>query len=323
MKMQSLRQLVYFSARPRSSFPNITGRCRRYMCTEKKIENRIEKRQMNFVENESASQVTKSGFQINWEQEMEQIIEEEEHEKRRSILAPVEDESKIYAEPMLRPSFNLAAYVQKSETLQQFIKLGVNLNRLDKLNVGQFIANLDFKRDVEAHILLLTKDIGVPIEQLGNFFTKNPRILKESLDDIQVRVNYLELKRFTRDEIVTIITRNPFWLSHSTRDIDERLGFFQKHFRLIGNEVRLLTVSCPKLITYDMVEVQKISFSVREECTFTEDEVRQLVLKCPKIWMMRKCFFCDGKTYHSISIWMKFEQFSHLSNNLQFQIDMT
>lgn len=209
----------------------------------------------------------------------------------RSVLAPVEDERKIYAEPVLLPSFNLAAYVQKSETLQQLIKLGVELDRLDETSHGDFIASLDFKRDIEPYILLFTKDIGFPIEQMGQFLTKNPDVLKQSMDDIKVRINYLELKRFKHDEILTIITRNPRWLNYATREIDERLGFFQKDFSLTGNEVRQLVVSYPRLITYDLVQVNHISFSIREECCFEKDEVKQILLKCPKLWTLRKFGF--------------------------------
>lgn len=236
-----------------------------------------------------------SDLQIDWDSEMQQI-EIEEKLNDQSILSPVE-ESKIYAEPMLRPTYNLAAYVQKSETLQQLVKLGVDLSQLDELRVGQFIVNLDFKADIEPYIVYLTKDVGIAFDELGKFFTKNPMVLREHLDDIHTRINYLELKKFTRDEIASIVTRNAFWLNYSTRDIDGRLGFFQKHFGLRGNELRTVTVSYPKLITHKKIDVEEISFAMREECGFDSDQVKQLVQKCPKLWMMRMfssylyCFF--------------------------------
>lgn len=275
------------------------------MCTEntvkKPIEIEITKRQMDFVSNQlNLSDEKNSTLTIDWDKEMEEILDDERIERKRSILAPVEDERTIYAEPMLRPTFNLAAYVRKSETLQQFIKLGVDLTRWDLLNCGEFIAKLDFKQYIEPYILLLTKDIGIPIDQLGKLFTKNPRIFTESLENIQVRVNYLGLKRFTRDEIVTIVTRNPNWLTYSTRDIDNKLGFFQKHFKLTGSEMRSVTVNCPKLITHDQHAVEQISFSIREECVFTQEQVKQLVLKVPKVWMMgmliMKCMGENNRT---------------------------
>lgn len=229
-----------------------------------------------------------SDLQIDWDAELDQIGAEE-NERERPILQPVDDESRIYAEPMLRPTYNLAAYVQKSDTLQQLVKLGVDLSRLDRARVGQFITGLDFKTDIQPYIQYLTEDVGVPLDQLGQFFTRNPKVLSESLDDIQTRINYLALKRFTRDEIASIVTRNTRWLNYTTREIDGRLGFFQKHFKLRGHEVRTVTVVYPRLITHNAMDVQQISFSVREECGFDDEQVKQLVQKCPKLWMMRTC----------------------------------
>lgn len=228
----------------------------------------------------------RSDFQIDWDSELAQI-EMEENASARSILQPVNDENEIYAEPMLRPTFNLAAYVRKSETLQQLVKLGVDLSQLDRLRVGQFIVNLDFKTDIEPYIFYLTKDVGIPIDELGKFFTRNPKVLWEHLDDIHTRINYLEWKRFTRDNIVSILTRNAMWLNYSTREIDGRLGFIKNHFGLSGNEVRIVTVNCPKLVTHNTMDVQQISFSMREECGFDAVQIKQLVQKSPKLWMMR------------------------------------
>jgi len=42
----------------------------------------------------------------------------------------------------------------------------------------------------------------------------------------------------------------------STEKIDQRLGHFQKTFKLTGNEVRYLAVKRPRLITYDMAHIQ-------------------------------------------------------------------
>lgn len=287
--MQSIRNLVRLSRQFRGhqslccSFES-----RRCSSTNDTVDRNVGRPKISFVDRAPAMDNVKvHELQINWDEEMD-AIEEEERENSRSILAPVEDESKIYAEPMLRPTFNLAAYVQKSETLQQFLKLGVNLHKLDALGAGQFVANLDFMRDVQPYILFLTKDVGLPVEEVGNLLTYNPNILKENLDDMQTRVNYLQLKRFKSDEIVRIISKNARWLNYSTHEIDERLGFFQKNFQLTGNEVRFLTVTCPRLITYHLQAIKEMSFGVKEECCFEPDEMKKILLKCPKLWMMRK-----------------------------------
>lgn len=55
-------------------------------------------------------------------------------------------------------------------------------------------------------------DLGVPSDELGHFITINPWIFKEDLDDLQVRVNYLQSKKFSADMITRIVRKNPRWL---------------------------------------------------------------------------------------------------------------
>nr|CAD7456942.1 unnamed protein product [Timema tahoe] len=93
------------------------------------------------------------------------------------------------------------------------------------------------------------------------FFTRNPLIFKEDLENLQVRVNYLLSKRFSSDNVSRIITKNPHWLSFSTRRIDRRLGHFQKSFSLNGDEIRTLTIKQPRLITFNMNHIKaKITY---------------------------------------------------------------
>lgn len=115
--------------------------------------------------------------------------------------------------PYLQPTFNFAAYVNKSETLQQLVKLGVDLHRIEKNGEAvPFILKLDFERDVKGFVRFF-HDHGVALEDVANIFTKNPFVLKERLEDLDVRVNYLESKRFDKEMISRILSSNPFWLS--------------------------------------------------------------------------------------------------------------
>lgn len=194
--------------------------------------------------------------------------------------------------PQLRPSFNFAAYVNRSETLKQLVKLGVDLHKLESKKdktVPQFILGLDFDKDVAKHLLFL-RDLGVSEETLGEFLTKNPMILKEDLETLQVRVNYLKSKRFTDFMITRIVAKNPYWLSFNTKNIDERLGYFQQEFGLKGYEVRTLAAKGPNLITYDLIKVKLNTFAIREEMGFTSEEVKQMLLEKPKLFM--KCTIC-------------------------------
>jgi hypothetical protein len=55
-------------------------------------------------------------------------------------------------------------------------------------------------------------DLGVPSDELGTFITKNPWIFKEDLDNLQVRVNYLQSKKFSAEMITRVMRKNPYWL---------------------------------------------------------------------------------------------------------------
>lgn len=217
---------------------------------------------------------------VNLEQNMEVDAARKED---TSIIQPCNEDISTVA-PYFRPSFNFAAYVNNSPTLQELVKLGVNLHILEKKKgVPEFILQMEFNKDMKEHIRFL-HDLGVPSDELGRFITINPWIFKEDLDDLQVRVNYLQSKKFSADMITRIVQKNPRWLVFSTGEIDQRLGHFQKTFKLTGNEVRRLTLRRPKLITYDMTHIKLNTFSLKEEMGFNDDELKSLLLRAPKLW---------------------------------------
>ena len=183
------------------------------------------------------------------------------------------------------PSFNFAAYVNKSESLRKFVELGVDLSKIEKKKgLPQYVLKLDFERDVKKHLFFFN-DLGIPAEAYGYFLTKNPLIFKESLDDLETRVYYLRSKKFSVPNVQTIVLKNPFWLSFSTKRIDKRLGWFQKNFIMTGDEVRKLTVKQPKLITYNLEHVREAAFSVREQMGFDKLETKMLLLAKPNLLM--------------------------------------
>lgn len=213
--------------------------------------------------------------------------------------------------PFVKPSFNLAAYANKSETLQKLLKLGIDLTKIEKRKgIPQFLLKLDFERDIKEHITFLN-DLGLPASNYGRFFTTNPLFFKESIEDLgknkkylllyliltninlkcfftETRVFYLQSKKFNMDQIQMIISKNPFWLSLNTKRIDRRLGFFQKNFQLTGNDIRFVTTKQPNLITYNMQHIRENTFAIKEEMGFDNDEIKCLILSKPKIWMMSK-----------------------------------
>ncbi|KAF5300742.1 hypothetical protein FQA39_LY10987 [Lamprigera yunnana] len=204
-----------------------------------------------------------------------------ENENRSVLDDCTEDISHVAT--YLKPTFNFAAYVNKSETLQELVKLNVNLSVLEKNKKAvPYVLGLNFERDVKNHVIWLSK---LGINNVGGFLTRNPFILQEDLDNLQVRINYLKSKRFTDEMIISIISRNAYWLMYSTEKMDEKLGFFQKEFGLTGREVRGLAVKQPRLITYSLKHVKLNMFSFKEEMGFTPEEMKSILLKKPNLFM--------------------------------------
>jgi len=188
----------------------------------------------------------------------------------------------------LTPTFSFAKYANKSQTIQELVKLGVGLYKFEaKEGMVQYILDLDFNRDVKPYIRFL-HDCGVPANYLGEFITKNPNIFKEDLDDLHTRIRYLRAHNFNMSMIKTIICKNPNWLLFSTKDIDNRLGYFQNNFKLRGKEVRILTVKAPKVVTYKMLHLLGNTFSIKEEMGFNQMQVKKLLLRLPRIWIKSK-----------------------------------
>ncbi|KAF4527780.1 hypothetical protein B566_EDAN015836 [Ephemera danica] len=210
-------------------------------------------------------------------------------EKRLNILSPDSAKHVDFSDygPELLPTFNFAAYINKSLTLQKLIDLGVDLSKLEKRRgIPQFILGLDFERDMKSHIQFL-HDSGVAPDSLGHFLTKNPLIFKEDLESLSTRVEYLHSKHYTPQMIAHVITANPYWLMFPLDRLERRLDFFKSHFGLV-NDTSLQKLVCqgPKLITYNLWHVRVTSFSVQKEMGFNEYEMRSMVFKAPKIWMI-------------------------------------
>lgn len=108
-------------------------------------------------------------------------------------------------------SFNFAAYVNSSETLQKLIELNVDLSKIEKKpKIAEKLLHLDMNSNINNHIVFLSD--YVEMKDMGKFITKNVMIFYESIDDLKVRVNYLMSKKFNDHQIRFIISKNPFWL---------------------------------------------------------------------------------------------------------------
>ncbi|XP_076648207.1 mitochondrial transcription termination factor 3 [Halictus rubicundus] len=187
--------------------------------------------------------------------------------------------------PYVTPTFNFAKFADDSITIQQLVRLGVELYKLEEdRDLVEMFLSLDFDRDIKPYITFL-KDCGVQPENLGRFITKNPRIFKENMDDLRTRIRYLMAHKFTPTMIQSIVNGNPSWLSFKTQEIDGRLGHFQWTFKLNGYNLRYLAAKCPKLITYNMRHIKENTFSVKEEMGFNSEEMKNILLTTPRVWI--------------------------------------
>lgn len=73
-------------------------------------------------------------------------------DENKSVLEPCKEDVSHFV-PNVSPTFNFAPYVNKSFTLQEFVKIGVKLHLLEKKKeVFEFVIKLDFENDVKNHL---------------------------------------------------------------------------------------------------------------------------------------------------------------------------
>ncbi|XP_073941668.1 mitochondrial transcription termination factor 3 isoform X2 [Choristoneura fumiferana] len=92
--------------------------------------------------------------------------------------------------------------------------------------------------------------------------------------------------QYSNSNAVIIYSLSNSVASVSTTRIDRRFGFYQEKFILKGKDVRLLATKQPKLITYNLHHVNTNIFALKEEMGFNQEELKQLVLKKPKLYML-------------------------------------
>jgi hypothetical protein len=130
-------------------------------------------------------------------------------------------------------------------------------------------------------------------------------MLVEPLDNMQVRINYLESKKFSKEAIAQIITKEPRLLTTSTKDTDIQLGYLQKDFMLNGDEVRFIVTKFPKIAIWNKTSIKEVKLMLKDFLGFSELELKQLIIADPKIYV-------SGK--HAIS-----KRFDYLHNVIGFK----
>uniref|UniRef100_G3MLD7 Uncharacterized protein n=1 Tax=Amblyomma maculatum TaxID=34609 RepID=G3MLD7_AMBMU len=198
--------------------------------------------------------------------------------------------------PALPKSFNLAAYANKSVTVQRLVQLGMDLSVCEKKGLGQELITLDFEKDVEPLIRFLISQ-GIPADRLGWWFTKNPYVFQEPLENLQVRIDYLVSKRFSPEAVTRIVSNAPLFLAFRVENMDRRLGFLQSTLSLSGAEVRHIVTRYPKLPTMKLHNVANNAFAIKEEMGFTEYEMKQMIMVCPKLLVSCRDNIVNAFTY--------------------------
>ncbi|KAM7373189.1 hypothetical protein PAMP_008062 [Pampus punctatissimus] len=182
----------------------------------------------------------------------------------------------------------LRDYVDKSETLTKLVQLGVNLWKLEQRpNVGSMLLRIDFNTDV-APRLLFFKEIGVEDSQLGYIITYNPFILTESLENLQARVNYLKSKKFSSENVASMVSKAPYLLNFSVKRLDNRLGFYQQQLSLSASKTRDIITRLPRLLCGSLEPVKENLKVCEIEFGFKKNEIQHIVIAVPKVLTANK-----------------------------------
>lgn len=136
-----------------------------------------------------------------YDEELENLTEEEAMERRVKSLRP-----------SVRPVvYNLAYFANSNPVVRTLIEMGVIVRQWDKdTKISSFVLKLDLERDVKPRLVFL-HDIGLPASSHAQVITKNPSIFKESIENMNIRIDYLKSKKFSEEAIKTIIIKAPIW----------------------------------------------------------------------------------------------------------------
>ncbi|RWS10782.1 mTERF domain-containing protein 1-like protein [Dinothrombium tinctorium] len=192
-------------------------------------------------------------------------------------------------------TFNLAAYVDRSNTLKRLVDLGVDLYKVERSKEAcEHILRLDFNKDIKPYISFL-HDKGIPADKLGHFISEFPLVFSESTYNLQLRLDYLRSKHFTRNAIIKILTKHPRFLSKPIVDVDSSLGFVQNHFGFTGDEIRKITEKWPLIVEVPHQQLRVCHFSFKEEMGFEPKLMRKVMIKIPSVTVEGKnlSFFLD------------------------------
>jgi len=249
--------------------------------------------------NYAAEKTDKNG-DIDWNEAMGFIKTAEQQ-----FPVPQKDLTQIMNKTGIRPSYNLASIVNKSTTLQRLVDLGTKISQWEENDYMDLALGLDFDTDVVPRIYFLL-DHGIKAHNLGHIFTENPELFNQDMSDLQVRINYLEHKKFSKGQISQLLhLSDSKWLNFKAVEIDARLGFMLKLFKLDNKQVRNVACKCPELVLWNgtPTQLENNHLALSEFMGFEVQDMKAILTKCPKLFMQRDTEFIQDRfdiLYHDM-----------------------
>ena len=225
--------------------------------------------------------------QLNQTKDITPVENELEHNIDLNPFAKVDETKSAFLDdlrPPLKRSYNFAAYVNSSETLQELVKLGVSLFDIENNDnaAAKHLALLDFKQDCAPYIKFLV-DHGLRPKNVGRFISEFPSLFRVPLDDLNTRIEYLKMKGFSKKQIANALNRSCQIIANNVKSLDYKLGQFQIEFQLPANIIREIVSKYPPVISLPDGQYKMTNFTLKEEFGFKRDEIHQLFLGQPKI----------------------------------------
>uniref|UniRef100_A0A915E204 Transcription termination factor 3, mitochondrial n=1 Tax=Ditylenchus dipsaci TaxID=166011 RepID=A0A915E204_9BILA len=197
-------------------------------------------------------------------------------------------------------SICISAYVNHLPVLQKLLDLGMDLLEVDTTTkIGRHLVRLDWEKDVQQKLHWLIKDVGVKLDDVGSYLTRNPFFLTQKLPDLKERVNYLKKKGFPRDAISKIVVKSRYWLNMDMKTIDARLGFVQRQFGLKGQQIRDMVIKEPRTIMFGLGPIQRLVIMLNTDFGFSKEHLRKILIDDPRLFL---CELDSVKvTYHYLT----------------------
>ncbi|EGT35287.1 hypothetical protein CAEBREN_12999 [Caenorhabditis brenneri] len=183
-------------------------------------------------------------------------------------------------------SHSLVPYVNHSPLLRFLVDIGVDLAEIENTtSIGRHLLRLQME-DVLKKIELMQNEIGFENEEIGAYLTRNPFFLLQNVNDMQTRLNYLELKKFTKAERRKIVDEYRYWLNCNVQLIDSRLGWIQQQFKLSAKSTREIIVKEPRIIMFGTGPIERIFKMFTKELNFNSNQLKALIVTDPRLFMM-------------------------------------